>query len=63
MTLEQLEGRLSKLEREVAEMRKERELLRPYRNIRKTFGMFADDPVFDEIARLGRECRESEVEH
>lgn len=62
MTLEQLERRLTDLEHEVAELRKDRKPLRPYTDIRKTFGMFANDPVFDEIVRLGREYRESEVE-
>jgi hypothetical protein len=62
MTLEQLERRLTDLEREVAELRMERKPLRLYKDIRKTFGIFANDPVFDEIVRLGREYRESEVE-
>ena len=62
MTLEQLERRLTDLEREVAELRKARrvEPMRPYNSFRHTFGMFANDPVFDEIVRLGREYRQSE---
>jgi hypothetical protein len=62
MTLELLERRLTALEREVAELRMERKPARPYKDMWKTFGMFANDPAFDEIARLGREYRESEVE-
>ena len=56
------ERRLTDLEREVAELRMERKTLRPYKDIRRTFGMFANDPMFDDIVRLGREYRESEVE-
>jgi hypothetical protein len=59
MTLEQLERRVTDLEREVAELRTERKPLRPYKDMRRTFGMFANDPAFDEIVRLGREYRES----
>jgi len=58
MTLEQLEQRLHDLEREVAELRAELKPLRPLKSVRDTFGMFADDPGFDEVVRLGREYRD-----
>jgi len=58
MTLQQLEQRLSDLEREVAALRREVRPLRPLASVQDTFGMFADDPDFDEIVRLGREYRE-----
>jgi hypothetical protein len=58
MTVQQLEQRLSELEREVAELRREVRPLRPLRSVESTFGMFANDPDFDEIVRLGREYRE-----
>ncbi len=57
MTLEQLEQRLHDLEREVALLRDELKPLRPLGSVQETFGMFADDPEFDEIVRLGREYR------
>lgn len=57
MTLEQLERRVDDLERQVAELRDELKPLRPFRDVQETFGMFADDPGFDEIIRLGREYR------
>jgi hypothetical protein len=58
MTLQQLEQRLSELERQVAELRREARPIRPLSGVQDTFGMFADDPEFDEIVRLGREYRE-----
>jgi hypothetical protein len=61
MKLEQLVQQLTDLERAVAEMRSKRKRLRPYKDIRKTFGMFANDPAFDENVRPGREYRETEV--
>jgi hypothetical protein len=57
MTLEQLEQRVKDLERQVAELRRERMPLAPLRSVEETFGMFGDDPEFDEIVRLGREYR------
>jgi hypothetical protein len=57
MTLEQLERRVVDLEREVAQIRSAVLPLRPYRSIQETFGMFADDPDFDEIVKLGRDYR------
>jgi hypothetical protein len=58
VTLQQLEQRLSKLERQVATLQREMTPLRPLANVQDTFGMFANDPEFDEIAQLGREYRE-----
>ena len=46
------------LERQVAELRGEQRPLRPLSNVTETFGMFAADPDFDEIVRLGREYRD-----
>lgn len=57
MTLEQLEQRVHDLEREVADLRRELKPLRPFANVHETFGMFANDPEFDEIVRQGREYR------
>ena len=58
MTLKQLEERVNDLERQVAQLRREMRPLRPMISVEDTFGMFADDPDFDEIVRLGREYRE-----
>ena len=58
MTLQQLEQRLCDLERQVAELQREVRPLRPFPNVKDTFGMFANDTDFDEIVRLGREYRE-----
>ena len=60
MTLEQLADRLTNLEDQFAEWKARAENDRPKGNWRATFGMFADDPEFDEILRLGREYREQQ---
>jgi hypothetical protein len=39
-------------------LRAELKPLRPLASVGETFGMFAADPEFDEIVRLGREYRE-----
>ncbi len=58
MTLQQLEQRLIDLERQVADLQREVRPLRPLANVKDTFGLFADDPDFDEVVRLGQEYRE-----
>lgn len=58
MTIQQLEQRVSELERQVADLRREARPLRPYPTVQDTFGLFANDPEFDEIVRLGREYRD-----
>jgi hypothetical protein len=58
MTLQQLEKRLTDLERQVAALQQQARPLRPLASVQDTFGVFANDPEFDEIARLGREYRE-----
>lgn len=57
MTLEQLERRVQELETQVAELRRELRPLRPLGSVQETFGMFADDPEFEEIVRRGRDYR------
>ena len=49
-----LEQKFSELERRVVPQRREKDW-------RRTFGMFKDDPGFDEMIRLGREYRESQM--
>lgn len=58
MTNEQLEKRVIELERQVAELRRNQKSFAPFRNMEETFGIFANDPEFDEIVRLGREYRQ-----
>lgn len=58
MTIQELEQRLSGLEQEVATLRRE---IKPSQALSKpqdTFGIFANDPEFDEIVCLGREYRD-----
>jgi hypothetical protein len=57
MTLEQLEQRVNALERELADLRRAIKPLAPLKSIQDTFGMFANDPDFDDIIRYGREYR------
>lgn len=58
--LAQIEERLSRVEAELAELKKALKLDddRPW--YRKIAGQFKDDPVFDEIVRLGKEIRDNE---
>lgn len=58
MTLEQLERKVNDLERQVAELQSELKPMRPMASAADTFGMFREDPMFDEIVRLGREYRD-----
>ena len=58
MTLEQLEEKVNDLERQVSQLRVESKSFRPMKHMADTFGMFADDPEFDEIVRLGRQYRD-----
>ncbi len=60
MTLQQLEERLLELQEKVEKLEKRIPTVSPTRPWRDTFGMFADDPEFDEVLRLGREYREQE---
>ncbi|HUG70891.1 MAG TPA: hypothetical protein VMM76_24295 [Pirellulaceae bacterium] len=60
MTLQQLEERLLKLEEKFQELEQQITPTTPTKPWRNTFGMFADDPDFDEVLRLGREYREQE---
>lgn len=61
-TVTTLEARIEALERQVTELRNRITLGGRTKDWRRTIGMFANDPVFDEIVRLGREWRESQNE-
>lgn len=58
MTIHELEQRLCGLEQEVATLRREIKSSQALSKPQDTFGTFANDPEFDEIVRLGRECRD-----
>jgi hypothetical protein len=57
MTREPLEQRVRNRESQLAELRAGVGPLRPLGSVPATFGMFANDPDFDEVVRLGREYR------
>jgi hypothetical protein len=61
MTIADLEARLTSLEKAIAQLQDQvNKALAPSGPWWKTeAGRFANDPVFDEIIRLGREYRES----
>lgn len=60
MTLAELTKRVAELERQLAAMQRNAEKAAESKPWWMTgSGQFADDPVFDEIVRLGREYRES----
>lgn len=58
MTLEQLEVKVHSLERQLNDIQRMLQPLSALPSIEDTFGMFADDPDFDEVMRLGREYRD-----
>lgn len=57
--LTQIEERLRKLEAEVRELKSSSQS-NPLPWYRQVAGQFKDDPVFDEIVRLGKEIRDAE---
>jgi hypothetical protein len=63
MTVSQLEKRVAKLEREVEDLARQRDEFNGQPRNGKWWvehaGRFANDPVYDEIVRLGRKYRES----
>jgi hypothetical protein len=58
-----LEERLTKMENEVAELKRQFILSTKKTNwIKRVEGTFADRPEFDEVLRLGKEIRDAELE-
>jgi hypothetical protein len=60
MAAQDLENRVIELERQMADVQRKLEASHPVKDWRRTFGMFANDPVFEEIVELGREYREEQ---
>lgn len=60
MAIDELEKRVALLEREVSELKRQLRLSRGPKNWESTVGMFADDPDFGEIVRLGKEYRDQQ---
>ncbi|MBC7816759.1 MAG: hypothetical protein IAG10_07720 [Planctomycetaceae bacterium] len=58
--LAQIEERLSRVETELAELKKAKQQDDDVPWYRKIAGQFNNDPVFDEIVRLGKEIRDNE---
>ncbi len=58
--LTQIEARLRRVEVELAELKKAKQQEDDVPWYRKIAGQFDNDPVFDEIVRLGKEIRDSE---
>ena len=56
----QIEERLRKLEEEVRDLKSATGQSNPLPWYRQVAGQFKDDPVFDEIVRLGKEIRDAE---
>ena len=63
MTTTELEDRLVRLEERVAQMEIERKapVASSQARLDKIFGVFANDPAFEEAVRAGREWRKTEV--
>ena len=55
-------ARLKRLEADVKEIKAMLQAQQPKQGWKAIVGAFADDPVFDEITRLGAEIREKERE-
>ena len=56
-----LEKRVEELEKKVALLSEKEILPAPKKDPWRTFGVFKDDPYFDEAVRLGREYREQQT--
>jgi hypothetical protein len=57
-----LEQRVEELEKKVGELNAQVLQLRPLeKDWRRTFGIFQNDPDFEEAVRLGREYREQQT--
>jgi hypothetical protein len=57
-----IEERVARLEKELSKLQHIIQGTRVEKDWRKTFGMSANDPGFDEMIRLGREIRAQDQE-
>ena len=60
MSTNNLEERVSTLEKKFSEFERLQKQPRREKDWRRTVGMFANDPFFEEVIRLGREYRDQE---
>ena len=58
---QELEQRVAELERKVAELSTSENGSGRHKDWRRTIGIFANDPVFDEVVRRNREYREQQT--
>ncbi len=57
-----IEERVAVLEKELTDLKRAVQGTEAAKDWRKTFGMSANDPGFEEMCRLGREIREQDQE-
>jgi hypothetical protein len=62
MSQKDLEQRVATLEEKVSQLKRLLQQSAKHKDWQKTFGMFADDPGFEEMVSRGREYRESQHE-
>ncbi|MCH7988142.1 MAG: hypothetical protein IID46_03210 [Planctomycetes bacterium] len=62
MSQKDLEQRVATLEEKVSLLKQLLQHSSKHKDWQKTFGMFADDPGFEEMVNRGREYRESQQE-
>ena len=60
--MDNLEQRVAFLEHELSELKARVEQQSAARDWRRSVGLFADDPVFEEMVREGRKYREQQRE-
>jgi hypothetical protein len=58
-----LEERVATLERELSALKEQVSQSTTAKNWRLSVGIFAEDPVFEEMVREGREYREQQLEN
>ena len=61
MSQNSLEERVATLEKQMAQLLGSTENVKTKKDWSPTFGMFANDPEFDEVLRLGRDIRQQEA--
>lgn len=62
MSENNLEQRVVTLEETISELKQFLQMSEKHKNWQKTYGMFSDDPGFEEMVRRGREYRKGQQE-